>query len=108
MGTAETSGLGAKFKYGAKDYAVGNHPLWEIFRAAYQMKQRPVVVGGIALGSGYLWSMVRKVQRPVSNDLVVFTRREQMKRLGRLLGKKSLVGFAWPFKNKTAMVEEVK
>jgi poly-beta-1,6-N-acetyl-D-glucosamine synthase len=83
MGTAQNGGLKAKFKYGAKDYSVGNHPVWELFRAIYQMKQRPVVFGGLALASGYYWSMVRRVKRPVSRDLVAFTRREQMRRLGR-------------------------
>jgi poly-beta-1,6-N-acetyl-D-glucosamine synthase len=86
LGTAQSSGLGAKFKYGAKDYSVGNHPVWELSRAAYQMKQRPFVVGGIALALGYFWPMIRRVPRQVSRDLVEFTRREQMRRLGRVVG----------------------
>jgi hypothetical protein len=32
--------------------------------------------------------MVRRVDRPVSNDLVAFTRREQMVRLGRFLASR--------------------
>ncbi len=83
MGTAQSGGLKAKFKHGAKDYSVGNHPVWELFRAVYQMKQRPFVLGGVALASGYFWSMIRRVPRPVSRELVVFTRREQMNRLRR-------------------------
>ena len=90
MGTAQNSGLKAKFKYGAKDYAVGNHPLWELFRAVYQMKQRPFVTGGLALAAGYFWSMLRRVKRPVSDELVTFTRREQMQRLSAFLGSKAL------------------
>ena len=85
MGTAQSGGLRAKFKYGAKDYSVGNHPVWELFRAVYQMKQRPFVMGGFALILGYLWPMVRRVPRRVSQDLVDFTRREQMRRLSRLV-----------------------
>jgi biofilm PGA synthesis N-glycosyltransferase PgaC len=88
MGTAQNSGLRAKFKYGAKDYAVGNHPLWQVFRAVYQMKQRPVVIGGIALASGYFWSMIRRLPRPVPQDLVEFSRYEQMRRLSRFVGSK--------------------
>jgi len=100
METAQNGGLRAKFNYGAKDYAVGNHPLWELFRAVYQMKQRPFVIGGLALAVGYFWSMIRRVPRRVSNDLVAFTRREQMQRLSGLSDRKSLVRLAWPFKNK--------
>jgi hypothetical protein len=88
MGTAQSGGLSAKFKYGAKDYFVGNHPVWELFRAAYQMKQRPFVVGGIALALGYLWPMIRRVPRRVSQELVEFTRHEQMRRLSRVVGSK--------------------
>ena len=85
MGTAQTGGLGAKFKYGAKDYSVGNHPLWELVRATYQMKQRPVVLGGIALAMGYFWSSMRRAPRPVSQDFVEFSRHEQMRRLSRFV-----------------------
>jgi glycosyltransferase involved in cell wall biosynthesis len=82
MGTAGRTQLAAKFRSGAKDYSIGNHPVWELFRTFYQMKYRPL--GGLALGAGYAWSMARRVKRPVSNDLVVFTRQEQMQRLGRV------------------------
>lgn len=85
MGTAQSGGLRARFKYGAKDYAVGNHPLWELFRTMYQMKQRPFGIGAAALLSGYFWAMIRRVPRPVSSDLIAFTRREQMRRLSRLV-----------------------
>jgi len=88
MGTAQASGLAAKFNYGAKDYSVGNHPVWEMFRALYQMRQRPVVLGGIALAMGYFWSMMRRVPRPVSQDLVEFSRHEQMRRLSRFVETK--------------------
>lgn len=85
MGTAQTSALGARFKYGAKDYSVGNHPVWEIFRAVYQMRQRPFIFGGVALASGYFWSMIRRIPRAVSQDVLEFSRYEQRQRLSRLL-----------------------
>jgi poly-beta-1,6-N-acetyl-D-glucosamine synthase len=89
MGTAQYGGLRAKFRHGAKDYSVGNHPLWELFRAVYQMRQRPFGIGGLALASGYFWSALRRAKRPVSHDLIVFTRREQMRRLSKLFGNKT-------------------
>jgi poly-beta-1,6-N-acetyl-D-glucosamine synthase len=83
MGRAQRSVLAAKFNTGVKDYSVGNHPVWELFRTVYQMKQRPVIIGGLALGWGYAWSLLRRKQRPVSEDFVAFTRREQIARLGK-------------------------
>lgn len=90
MGTAQSGVLSARFRNGAKDYAIGNHPLWEIFRAAYQMTKPPYVMGGLLLGLGYACSMLRGLQRPVSAELVAFQRREQMERLRRFLtGRKA-------------------
>jgi biofilm PGA synthesis N-glycosyltransferase PgaC len=86
MGTAQRSVLMSKFKLGVKDYTVGNHPAWEVFRAIHQMKASPVVVGGLAIAAGYFWAFVRRVERPVSQELVAFHRREQMQRLRRFLG----------------------
>lgn len=87
MGTAQQSAWKAKFRLGAKDYSVGNHPLWEIFRTFYQMTKPPLVLGGLALGSGYAWSLVRRAEVPVSQELVEFSRREQMQRLRKFVGK---------------------
>jgi hypothetical protein len=54
------------------------------------MTRSPIAVGGIALLAGYLWSMVRRVDRPVSRELLEFRRREQMRRLkGLLAGQKA-------------------
>jgi hypothetical protein len=89
MGTAQQSEVAAKRRLGQKDYAVGNHPLWEAFRVLYQMKQKPFVSGGLALGWGYAWALVTRAKRPVSNEFVAFTHREQMQRLKRLFTRKN-------------------
>jgi hypothetical protein len=85
MGTAQHGVLMARFKNGRQDYFVGNHPLWELFRAVYQMTRRPFVLGGLMVISGYAWALLRQAKRPVSRDLIVFQRREQMVRLKRFL-----------------------
>lgn len=83
MGTAQQGMLMARFKNGGKDYAIGNHPAWELFRAVYQMTKRPFIIGGLMIVSGYGWAAVRRAERPVSPELVAFQRREQMQRLKR-------------------------
>jgi hypothetical protein len=74
---------------GVKDHSVGNHPLWEFVRAIYQMKHHPYIIGGIAMGIGYLSAMLRRTEVPLSPELVAFVRREQMQRLKRFLFTKS-------------------
>lgn len=86
MGTAEKDPLGAAFDYGRKDYFLGGSPLWELCRVAYRMTKRPFVLEGIALLLGYCTAAVRRVERPVSHDLMRFHRREQMKKLRMILG----------------------
>jgi hypothetical protein len=45
------------------------------------MTKKPVVIGGLMLLLGYVWALIRQVERPVSPELVTFYRREQMRRL---------------------------
>jgi biofilm PGA synthesis N-glycosyltransferase PgaC len=83
MGTAEQRVWTARFRNGGKDYAIGNHPLWELFRAVYQMTKRPFIIGGMMVLAGYGWAALRRAKRPVSPELVAFQRCEQMRRLRR-------------------------
>lgn len=77
--------LRARFKDGEKDYMLGGHPLWELFRGIYQMSRSPWVVGGGALMIGYVWSAIRRRKKSMPDDLVEFRRRWQMDRLHRLV-----------------------
>jgi glycosyltransferase involved in cell wall biosynthesis len=88
LGRAESGAMKANFTNGAMDYAMGNHPVWELFRTAYQMTRKPYLIRGLALGAGYLGSYFRRVKRPVSDELMEFSRREQMLRLkNKITGK---------------------
>jgi hypothetical protein len=88
MGTAQHSETTSRFRYGVKDYALGSHPLWQLFRTPYQMTRKPYVIGGLATLAGYFSSAFKREARPVSPELVAFRRREEMKRLREFfLGK---------------------
>jgi GT2 family glycosyltransferase len=85
IGSAQHGVVMTRFRDGVSDYALGGHPLWELFRTIYQMTKKPWVVGGLMLGAGYLWASIRRVERPIPRELVAFRRREQMQRLKRFL-----------------------
>ena len=89
IGTAQHNTLMARFRTGAQDYALGGHPLWELFRTIYQTTRRPFIVGGMVLGAGYFWSLLRRLERPIPSEMVKFRRREQMGRLRNLLAGKT-------------------
>ena len=82
FGTAQHGALMARLRNGAKDYAVGNHPVWEFFRAIYQITKPPFVLGGLMLMCGYVGALIRRAERPISREMVAFHRQEQIKRLG--------------------------
>jgi hypothetical protein len=81
VGTAQSSPTRAHFNTGLMDYAMGNHPLWQLFRVAYQITKKPYLLRGLAIGTGYLSASLRQLDRPVSGELMKFHRREQMQRL---------------------------
>ena len=91
LGTAERSVLAASVAYGEKDYILGGHPIWELFRILYRMTKPPYVVDGLALGLGYGLAALRRLKRPISKELMAFHRREQMRKLRAIL--KSLLTF---------------
>ena len=91
-GTAQGGILKAKFRDGVKDHCVGNSPLWQLCRALYQMTRKPFVLGGVMIGSGYLWAMLRHDERPVSREVVKFYRHEQIVRLKSVLVGATLRG----------------
>lgn len=85
MGTANSNTLRSRFHYGRKDYFLGGHPLWQVCRAAFQMTQKPYLIGGICLLSGYFWSAITRAERPISLELMKFHRSEQIERLKSLV-----------------------
>ena len=85
LGTAERSAFKAAFSYGEKDYYLGGHPVWELFRVCYRMVKPPYIVEGLALGLGYGWAAVRRAKRPITRELMKFHRREQMRKLRVIL-----------------------
>lgn len=87
MGTASAGRLRANFKLGRQDYYLGGHPLWQLFRACYQMGRKPYLFGGLLLLAGYGSAWITRIERPVSPELIRFHQREQMQRLRRSLFK---------------------
>jgi len=85
LGTADRGILGSNYAYGKKDYYLGAHPLWELFRCGYRLKSRPYVLAGVALFLGYFGASLKHDKRPVSNELMKFHRNEQMRKLKKIL-----------------------
>lgn len=85
LGTAGRSVVASNFEYGKKDYILGGHPLWQVFRCTYRLAQRPYVVGGAALFMGYVSAFLSRAERPISPELMKFHRGEQMLKLKTII-----------------------
>ena len=83
LGTAEKSNWAASFSYGEKDYYLGGSPLWQLFRVVYRSTKQPL--DGAALFSGYVCAAIKRIERPVTSELMRFHRREQMRKLNAIL-----------------------
>jgi glycosyltransferase involved in cell wall biosynthesis len=89
QGTALHAGQREKNHIGRKDYLLGNHPAWELFRSVYQMQRKPYVVGGMLILVSYVWNLIRGVERSIPPELMALRRREQMARMKALLHRRS-------------------
>jgi glycosyltransferase involved in cell wall biosynthesis len=87
LGTGNHSPLMVYFRYGQKAYRVGGDPLWEFLRGVFQMRLKPWVLGGIYYQVGYFWSLAARMERPISNELIEFHRREQRERLRQMVDR---------------------
>lgn len=85
IGTGNDNPLMVRFRYGQKAYYVGGHPFWEVLRGVFQMRERPVVIGGLYFLCGFLQAAVTRMKRPVTAELIAFHQAEQMERLKRAL-----------------------
>jgi len=76
---------------GRKDYLLGSHPGFEVFRCLLRMKSPPYVIGGCLMIVGYFWAMVRGLERSMPENLVKIRQGNQIQRLSQV--------FRHPLKN---------
>jgi glycosyltransferase involved in cell wall biosynthesis len=88
MGTADRNRVKARFRHGQEDYWVGNHPVWEIARGLFQMKNKPLIFGGLSLMLGYTCAWLSRKPNPIPQELRSFHRTEQLKRIRRMFVSK--------------------
>lgn len=70
---------------GQADYIMGTLFWFEFLRSGVRMFKPPVVLAGIAMFLGYLWSWARRMKTELPAELVEFMRAEQRQKLRRWL-----------------------
>jgi glycosyltransferase involved in cell wall biosynthesis len=86
VGSGQHANLWARFvNRGRKDYLLGSHPLFQTLRSVYQMKSRPVILGGILMLYGYFAAMLLRVEKSMPPECIALRQADQLERLKDLL-----------------------
>ncbi|HNY26577.1 MAG TPA: glycosyltransferase family A protein [Candidatus Sumerlaeota bacterium] len=83
MGTLEVHSQKADFRRGIMEYANGYHPLFQAARLISGMRFSPRA--HLSRTAGYLYAMLKRVERVVPPDVVKYMYQEHMQRLGNSL-----------------------
>ncbi len=78
---AEGSVLKRTWQLGLREYALGNHPLFETVKCGYRCIDYPYFLGGVTRLAGYTWCCLSRRKRMLSPEVIKFVRREQWSRL---------------------------
>jgi poly-beta-1,6-N-acetyl-D-glucosamine synthase len=74
-----------KWQMGLRDYALGNHPLFETMKCVGRWSESPLFLGAAARFIGYCWGGVVRRGRVLPREIVAYSRREQVARLKSVL-----------------------
>jgi len=86
VGSGDHAGVYSRLLHrGRKDYLLGSHPAFEIFRSVNQMRNSPYIVGGGLMLMGYFWALLRRLERSMPPRLIAIRRRDQMSRLKQVV-----------------------
>jgi glycosyltransferase involved in cell wall biosynthesis len=69
------------WQLGVREYALGNHPLFEVIKCGYRCIERPVLLGAFLRFSGYTCCYLKRRKRTLPAETVRFIRQEQLARI---------------------------
>jgi glycosyltransferase involved in cell wall biosynthesis len=88
-GSANRTVWERRYRAGVRDYLLGYHPLFQLFRAFSRLLRKPYFLGSIVWMWGYVWSALNRFERPVPDNFVAFIRNEQVERMKTAVFKKN-------------------
>jgi len=71
------------WQLGIREYAVGNHPLFELAKCFYRCVEYPYVINGFLRLGGYVWCHLMRRKRLLPTETIQFIHSEQLGRLFR-------------------------
>jgi len=86
MGSSHKSILHGRLRWGRGQYFMGTHPLYILAVASYRMFERPFILGGLGILSGYIIAAIKRLDRYDDENFRKSLHAWQMERLK--LGKR--------------------
>jgi len=86
-GTAQINLLSWKFTQGIGDYSLGYHPLFEISKFLFRIKEKPYLLASFFRMCGFFWASLKRKRRQLPDEVVTCVREEQLARLSSILSK---------------------
>jgi poly-beta-1,6-N-acetyl-D-glucosamine synthase len=83
---AEGNVFRRKWQLGVRDYALGYHPLFELFKCVGRWYDRPYFIAAFCWWLGFCHSYLKRRPTLIPPDLLAFMHGEQKRRLWRLIG----------------------
>jgi glycosyltransferase involved in cell wall biosynthesis len=87
-GTAQSGIYGARFRLGMQEYLYGSHPLFEIAKCVYRIKEKPYVIGSFLRACGYFLAFLYRERDHIPNEVLQYLRQEQMNKLRSVFQRK--------------------
>lgn len=85
VGAGAGGALKARFKWGRMNFNLGYHPLFQLARSAYRVRERPFFFGSLAEVAGFVTGFWNEGTPSIDEEVVRFLRAEQLSKLQRPL-----------------------
>ena len=84
-GSADKNIFKRRFRDGIVEYSLGYHPLFQFIKCVSRVfKEKPYVLASLLRLFGFWWASFKREERIIPNDIIKYTRKEQLQRILRL------------------------
>lgn len=80
-GTRNKHILISRFQKGLTEYSLGYHPVFEVAKCFFRIKEHPYLIGSVFRIGGYFWGFLNKLQVSLPNIIIKNLRDQQIQRL---------------------------
>jgi biofilm PGA synthesis N-glycosyltransferase PgaC len=81
MGSSDKNVYRGRLRWGRGIWFMGYHPLYALASSIFRMREKPFIIGGILIMSGYIWAAIKGVPRYDNPEFRSYLQQWQMAQL---------------------------